>query len=78
MKPSELQRTTRTKYVGATRLLSQKLKATDESVASEGEAMFGTEAKAAGAPMAHSSMQWNSKTSNDTSAQARCNRWALD
>ena len=54
--------------------VSRKLKAKDEAVAAEGDAVVATEAEAAGALMACSSTEWNSKTSNNTSNQARCNR----
>ena len=51
------------------------MKAVDENVLSEDEAMVRVEAKAAGAQMERSSIEWNEKTSNDASTQVRGNRW---
>ena len=77
MNPSQSQRTARTKDAGETGELSQQLKAGEEAVAEEGEAMVVAEAEAVGTPMYRSSMEWTAKNSNGAPTQARYNRWAL-
>ena len=39
--------------------------------------MVGVDGEAAFSLMTISSIEWTAKTSNDTSTQARCNRWVL-
>ena len=44
---------------------------------SEGEEGARTESNSAGAPIIHYSMECTDKTSNNTSIQSRCKKWAL-
>ena len=77
LKTLDSRRATRTKYAEATVEGYQKLKVVEEAATAEGEALVGAEAKASGAPMDHSSMEWTNKTSKNASTQARCNRQSL-
>ena len=54
-----------------------QLKYVEKTIAAEGKDMVVAEAEATVTPTARSSMEWNSKKSNDASAQARWNIWAL-
>ena len=53
------------------------MKAADEAVAAESEAMFRIEAKAEVSQMELFSMEWTAMTSDDAFTQDICNTWAL-
>ena len=77
LKPLGLQRATRTKEEVSMLEGSQQFRVVYEDMEAEGKVMVREEDEAAGAPLAHYSVEWTANTSNNASVQVGCNRWVL-